>query len=149
MNTTVNLEQLRTLGSFIPTTCGSTFQKDPPDAILFAAIQYIQNLEEEIQEKRNLISKLSVDIDNLEDHNAELCDDLDNVEKENEVLKDDLDHMRKLYDCSLEDFVQIRKELKAYKLVSELSEKYPRGIYDESEGVEYLRTVLNSNVDKS
>lgn len=149
MNTTVNVEQLKELGSFIPTQCGSNFENDPPDTILDAAVKYILNLEDEIQDQKSKISQLSIDIDNLEDHNAELCGALDNVEKENETLKDDLEHMRALYDCSLDDFVQIRSQLKAYKLVSELSEKYPPGLYDESEGVTYLKTVLNSNVDKS
>ena len=142
MNTTVNLEQLRTLGAYVKTACGSTFQNDPPDAILFAAVQYIINLEQNVRTKQQVISELSVQLDNLEQENADF-------EEKNNKITGDYEHLKNIYDKLIDDYVAIRKELKAHKLVSELSERYPPGLYDESEGVQYLRTVLNSNVDKS
>jgi cell division protein FtsB len=142
MNTTVNLEQLRTLGSYIKTACGFTFQNDPPDAILFGAIQYILNLEQEVRTKRLVASELSVQLDNLEQENGDF-------EEEITQLKDENEHLKELFDKQLNDYVDLRKELKAYKLVSELSDRFPPGLYDESEGVQYLKTILNSNVDKS
>lgn len=146
MNVTVNQEQLRTLGCYIPTKCGSTMQYDPADAILYGAVSYITNLEQTISHKDETIRELCVISDDLEAENMDL---ISKAETENKNLEDDHEHLKGLYDKLLLDYVAIRDELRAYKLVSELSEKYPRDLYEESDGVQYLKNLLNSNVDKS
>lgn len=131
----VNKHQIRALGAMIPTRCtGSSFQYDPPDAIVIAATTYIGNLERTIREKDEATKEI-----------RKMCDDL---EVENSQLEDEINHLKALHSTALSDYVSLRKELRAYKLLNELSQKYPAGHYDESEGIEYLRNLLNSNVDK-
>jgi len=129
-NITISKEQVRSLGAHIPTACGNTLLNDPPEVILLGAIQYIGNLEQTIRAKSEI---------NKEIHN--ICDQL---EVENGQLEDEINHLKKLYDQTLSDYVSLRKELRAYKLLDELSQKYTGGLYDQSEGIEYLRNLLNS-----
>jgi hypothetical protein len=146
MNVTVNQEQLRTLGCYIPTKCGSTMQYDPADAILYGAVSYITNLEQTISHKDETIRELCIISDDLEAENMDL---ISKAETENKNLEDDHEHLKGLYDKLLDDYVTVRSELRAYRLVAELVEKYPDGHYDESDGVQYLKNLLDSNVDKS
>lgn len=146
MNVTVNQEQLRTLGSYIPTQCGTTLQNDPPEVILLGAITYIQNVELSICRKDETIRELANIADDLEAENYDLLSDAE-IKGKDEA--DDHAHLKGLYEKLLDDYVAVRSELRAYRLVSELAEKYPDGQYDESDGVQYLKNLLDSNVDKS
>jgi len=146
MNITVNQKQLRTLGSYIPTKCGITLQDESPEVILLGALTHIENLELSICRKDETIRELSIIADDLEEENNDLLSDVDD-KGNNEA--DDLKHLQGLYDKLLDDYVTVRSELRAYRLVSELAEKYPEGEYNESDGVQYLKNLLDSNVDKS
>jgi hypothetical protein len=146
MNITVNHEQLRTLGSYIPTQCGITLRDESPEVILLGAITHIENLELSICRKDETIRELSIISDDLEAENNDLLSDVEDKDKN---AADDLKHLQGLYDKLLDDYVTVRSELRAYRLVSELAEKYPDGQYDESDGVQYLKNLLDYNVDKS
>lgn len=146
MNVTVNQEQLRTLGCYIPTKCGITLQDESPEVILLGAITHIENLELSICRKDETIRELSIIADDLEAENNDLLSDVEDKDKDE---ADDNAHLKGLYEKLLDDYVTVRSELRAYRLVSELAEKYPDGCYDESDGVQYLKNLLDSNVDKS
>jgi hypothetical protein len=127
----VNKNNIRALGAMIPTACtGSSFQYDPPDAIVIAAATYIGNLKERIQEC-NIA-------------NDGLHETLKKTENENDKLHEEINDLKCLHAKALSDYVSLRKELRAYKLLDELSQKYPGGLYDQSEGIAYLRNLLNS-----